>query len=514
MRLAIVFGAYVLTARAGLLLDAVSGFATLVWAPTGIALAATLWWGNAIWPAVALGAATANLLVGAPLPVALGIAAGNTGEALVGASLLRASGFDARLQRLRDVIGLTVFGAFGSTLISATVGVIALRLGGLSHAGTTGATWLAWWTGDLMGNLVVAPALLVLGARPPPKARRFFAVEALVSVLAVAATMSSVFANRRTVLELRVPAYLLFPVLLAVVMRFPQYGAALANLFVAAAAIAFTTLGYGPFVRTGGLSQNLLQLQMFMGVLSTTALLLGAAISERDQATQAREDFLSVASHELRTPLTALNLQLQILGQRAGGERALSPERLASVVQAALRQSRRLSRLVNNLLDISRIRAERLELAPEEFDLAELAREVAGTYEDAGPSRISVGSEGDCRGRWDRQGLEQVMDNLISNALKYGEGKPVDVAVVGRGDGVELTVRDGGIGVAPADQRRIFDRFERAVSSRRFGGLGLGLWITRRIVEEHRGRIRVESEPGHGSTFIVELARAPFGGRE
>jgi signal transduction histidine kinase len=514
LRLAVVFAAYVVSARAGLAVDAVGGFATLVWAPTGIALAAMLLWGFGVWPAVALGAAVVNAFAGAPLPVALVIAAGNTAEALAGTWLLRAVRFDARLQRLSDVLGLILLAAVAA-LVSASVGVLALRLGGLASAELTGRAWRTWWVGDVMGAVVVTPAILIWWKRPPIRKRRHVLAEAALAMVVVGTTVALVFGTRRAIAELRVPSYVLFPVLLAVATRFGQYGAATANLAVSAAAIAITALGYGPFVRSAGLSENLLQLQMLMGILSITTLVLGAAVAERDRAVEAREDFLSVASHELRTPLTSLSLQLQLLFRALEGRGAApSSERMLSTVNAAVRQSRKLGRLIGDLLDVSRITAGQLQLEPEEIDLGALVREVAGSYEEqfrSGGFSISITCEGNCLGFWDRERLEQVVDNLFSNAIKYGDGKPIDVRVSGTAEGVTLSVRDRGIGVSSDDQRRIFDQFARGTSGRRYAGLGLGLWIARRIVEAHLGRIRVESAPGAGTTFVVDLQREPIG---
>jgi signal transduction histidine kinase len=171
----------------------------------------------------------------------------------------------------------------------------------------------------------------------------------------------------------------------------------------------------------------------------------------------------------------------------------------------------KLARLVDDLLDVSRITAGRLSLEREEVDLGALVRESAALWEDQARRAgfaVTVACDGDCRGKWDKKRIEQVLGNLLSNAVKYGGDKPVEVAVRSRPAAIEVEVRDHGIGIAPSDRRRIFDRFERAVPSRRYGGLGLGLWIARRIVEAHEGRIRVEHADGGGARFVVELPRA------
>jgi signal transduction histidine kinase/NO-binding membrane sensor protein with MHYT domain len=233
---------------------------------------------------------------------------------------------------------------------------------------------------------------------------------------------------------------------------------------------------------------------------------------EAQEAIRVRDEFLSIASHELNTPLTPLQLHLQRLQRTvSGGElvEAQSNEQVLRSVEQAQRQTRRLARLVRELLDISRIRLGRLELHPEQMDLGEVVRDVVERFADeqALPHAMpSLRVEGTAQGLWDRIRLEQVVANLLANALRYGQGKPVDLTVRAHDGEAFLQVKDRGIGIAPEARKRIFERFERA-SSRNFGGLGLGLYIVRQIVEAHGGTIEVESELGVGSTFTVKLPR-------
>jgi signal transduction histidine kinase len=188
----------------------------------------------------------------------------------------------------------------------------------------------------------------------------------------------------------------------------------------------------------------------------------------------------------------------------------MPPGELADQLAGIGRQAVRLSRLLDDLLDVSRITAQRMKLEPEEVDLCDVVRDGAARYgEDArrAGSAIELDTQGPARGRWDRLRIEQVVTNLVSNAIKYGGGKPIQVRVEVEPRRARVIVRDQGIGIAPDDLPRIFQPFERASATGRAVSLGLGLFISRYLVEAHGGTIRVESRPGAGSTFTVELPR-------
>jgi PAS domain S-box-containing protein len=227
-------------------------------------------------------------------------------------------------------------------------------------------------------------------------------------------------------------------------------------------------------------------------------------------AVRMRDEFLSIASHELKTPLTSLKLQTH-MHQRKLARTEYSNENTrwaAKSVDTMDRQIERLTRLIEDMLDVSRIDSGKLSIHLEEFDLGEA---VADSYAQIKPQfeaaqcQVSLILEPGVKGQWDHFRIEQVILNLFTNAIKYGAGKPVEIRVRAENDRAVLTVRDFGMGVSPENHARIFERFERAADMREISGLGLGLYITRHIVQMHGGTINVESEIGEGSTFKVEL---------
>jgi signal transduction histidine kinase len=225
---------------------------------------------------------------------------------------------------------------------------------------------------------------------------------------------------------------------------------------------------------------------------------------------RAREEALAVAAHDLKTPLAVLSLQIHRTLRK---EVPLDPERLTAYLSSMARQTRHMTALVDRLLDASQISVGNLELHLETFDLAELVHEVgerlAPDIELSG-CRLTINAEAPVIGLWDRMRLDQVVTNLISNALKYGSGKPVDVLVQSEGGIARFAVRDRGIGIAAKDHERVFEKFERAEVSGLEPGVGLGLWIVRSIVHALGGRIGLSSARGYGSTFTVFLPKRPL----
>src|SRR4051812_28170295 len=242
-----------------------------------------------------------------------------------------------------------------------------------------------------------------------------------------------------------------------------------------------------------------------------------ARVRASEAAVAARDEFLAVAAHELRTPLTSMLLHIEAIERTLPADTA--PESTMQVppteqkrIAAVARQARRLSGLIDSMLDVSKLTGGHLSLELAELDVAALVREVALRFTPdatAAACKMTLHLDKRITGVLDANRLDQIITNLIGNALKYGAGSPVEIAVEGDEQVIRLTVRDHGIGISPVDQERIFRRFERAADERQYSGAGLGLWITSELVKALGGRISLHSVPGAGAAFTVVLPRRP-----
>jgi signal transduction histidine kinase len=239
--------------------------------------------------------------------------------------------------------------------------------------------------------------------------------------------------------------------------------------------------------------------------------------NEARAAVKLRDEFLSIASHELKTPLTSLRLKVDGMLRMAGKDRgAIDVGKLAARVHGVDKQLGRLTELVEALLDVSRAASGQLQLRLEDVELGAVVQAAAERFKDdlasAGCS-LSVmvagpdGPRSPIRGRWDRLRLDEVITNFLSNAVKYGAGKPIQIRVSATETIATIEVEDHGIGISPADQQRLFERFARVVSPEHYGGFGLGLWIVKLLVEAMGGKVAVRSAIGQGSVFSAELPR-------
>jgi signal transduction histidine kinase len=509
-RLALLAAAYLVLAKLGLRVATVGRSVTLVWPPTGLALAALLLGSRRLWPAIAVGAFLVNATTpGVGVLTAAGIALGNTLEAYVGATLVRRRPFRTQLDETRGVLRFALFGAVVATLLAATIGTLSLFAQGLVEARALLPTFRVWWAGDAMGALVVAPALMCWGSRAVDVERRSVGEAVALGVTLAAASLGMLTEPHAT------HPYLVFPPLIWAALRFGPRGATAATLAVSVWTIASTLTGRGAFA-VSSMGDDLMGLEAFLAAVALTSLVLGATTAERVQAIRAREHFISIASHELRAPLAPIRLQVQrILRGLARNPQAMTPESIIESIQVVERQSARLSRLLENVLDTTRLKLGRLPLHPEDVDAVTVFDEVAATMREmlaTAGCTLTVDKRGTPAGHWDRARLGQVLTNLLSNACKHGGSGLIEVSLDGGSTRTKIVVRDHGPGVAPEERERIFDRFEHAETGGPDSGLGLGLYVAREIVQAHGGRLTVDNPPGGGAAFEVDLPARPPGG--
>ncbi len=501
---------YVVVAKLGLTLDAVGGFATLVWAPSGLSLAAVLLFGYPIAPGVFCGALVVNLWMGAPVGAAFGIAVGNTLEAILGAyAVRRLGGFQRAFDSLRHVLALLVPAAIASTLVSALVGVTSLATAGIVSVDQFLRTWRTWWVGDMLGVIVLAPLLLSWASVRGIKVTVLRLVEAialsgLLLVFGVAVFFQTLWADAYP------STYLLFPVFIWAALRFGFRGATMATAIALGIAIWGTARGLGPFARPGEtLTGRLLALQTFMGCAALTPLVAAGALSDRNRAIQAREQLVATVSHDLKNPLGAIRMSADALSRTLPEVRVNRVERH---VQLVVRSVDRMTRFIGALLDASAIDAGRMAMDVHPEGVWALVMDAVDTMRPmTAAKKQSLQVEGNERLQvmCDRTRVLQVLANLIGNAIKFtGEGGRIAVKVEQVRDAVHFSVEDTGKGIDPGQLRHVFERYwhaDRAAG----GGTGLGLDIAKGIVEAHGGKVWAHSQVGVGSQFHFTL---PAGG--
>ncbi len=503
------FAIYFATARLGLSIDAVSRFATLVWLPSGIAVAALLLFGYRLWPGIILGAFLVNLFNGAPPFVALGIGIGNTLEALVATYLLKRNGFSLALDRLRDVLVLVLLAIPLSAMISATIGVSSLFLGKVIAFASYYPTWRAWWIGDMVSILMVTPFLLIWSTWPHGKVSgKRFAEIGILAVFVLAVGLIVFLGLLETDQRSYSMTYLVFPPLIWASLRFGPRGAISAIFALSILAIIGTVQGVASF-STGRLSQSLFFLQSFMGIIAVTTMILAAVMAERRELEQRKDEFIRMASHELKTPLTSLQGYTELLHKKFAG---LGNQEVLLYLSRMVTQIGKLSKLIADMLDISKIQAGKLAFAEEAVDVDELVREVVeNLLHTTAQHQISIEGRAQQEIVGDKERLGQVLINLITNAMKYSpRAERIIVHLTHTDETLTVSVQDFGIGIPKAHQEKVFEQFYRVGSSqdRTYPGLGIGLYIAHQIIKRHGGKMWVESVEGQGSIFFFSLPLA------
>jgi signal transduction histidine kinase len=503
---------YAAAGKAGLSLGNVGGFAAFVWPPTGISLAALLILGHRLWPGVLLGAFVTNVWAGASPAVALGVAIGNTLEAVLGAYVVRRVGdFRGSFESVRHVSAL-IFGAAAlSTLVSATVGVASLTLGGLVHSTAQAAeTWRAWWLGDALGNLIVAPVLLTL-CTPHERIRwsgaRVAEATSLVALLVLSS--AAIFLGPPSRFHPFEFPYVLFPLFIWAALRFQLRGAAAAPALTSAIAVAGAERGLGPFMHDS-LPSGLLAVQSFTGFAVITPLLLAGALEDRARAVRAQDSTMAAISHDLKNPLSAIVMSGEVLVRKVADPAARHH------VETLHRTVNRMMRLIADIMAVSAIERGLLELQSRAEDARSMIDEALDLLR---PLAVAKGVGFDASGvetvqvACDRDRILQVLTNVVGNAIKFCPRETtISLAVISEPAArrAKFSVRDRGPGIPPGERCRVFERYRHAKVAEG-GGSGLGLFIAKGIVHAHGGRIWVESETGAGSTFHFTLPTANRG---
>lgn len=507
--------------KAGLALATVNPSASAVWPPTGLAIAALLLFGPALWPGVLVGAFAVNATSAGTLATSLGIACGNTLEAVVAAFLVTrlARGRHA-FERSADVFRYALFSG-ASALISATLGVTTLAASEFVPWAGYGHVWTTWWLGDVVSAWVVTPFVLEWCNRSDDGIERGRLAElaglftCLLAVVGLAFFAEPFAAGTR-----RNPfTFLCLPPLVWASYRFPRRIVATATLLLAATAVLVTFQGYGPFTSEDK-HMTLLFLQSFMGVVAITVLAVCATVSQSQRAAEdlqrrsaqlhrsneELEQFATVASHDLQEPLRVTASYLQLLERRCGAK--LAPDETQYLNQA-LDSTGRMRELIDGLLSFSRLEpggafvpVDLERVLDRALESLHLALDEARPELERGPLPVVSGDETQ---------LVQVFQNLIGNGLKFRRpASPARIRIEARahGDQWHVSVQDDGIGIQPAAFERIFLLFQRLHHRDEYPGTGLGLAICKKIVERHGGRLWVESRPGEGSTFSFSIPRS------
>ncbi len=494
--------------------------ASSIWWPTGIAMAAILLAGFRIVPTVFVAAFLVNVTTAGSIPTSLAVALGNTLEGIVAVALVnRFAGGRNAFASAGGVLRFAGLAAMASTAVSATIGVTSLLLGGYAAPADRVEIWFTWWLGDAAGAMLVTPLVVLWWTNRTWRWSRQQVQEAVLLLAALGAVAVATFFHPTLA---RYPlSFLCLAPLVWGALRFGPRETATAVFVLALIAITATAANRGPFTMTTP-NESLLVLQAFLVLTTMTVLPMAALTAERraslereraaraeaDAASRAKDEFLAILGHELRNPLAAISAAAAVLddGRQTDAERA----RLAEAVR---RQSRHLARLFDDLLDIGRMTANKLQLRREPLDLGVVVRRavealvvarglpterielaIGAVWIDADPVRIV-----------------QIVENLVDNALKHTPaGRRIRVTVQESGDIAELRVEDEGLGIRPELLPNVFEPFMQGQQGldRRTGGLGLGLTLVQRLTELHGGNIEARSEgTDRGSAFILRFPR-------
>ena len=519
---------YLAAGKLALQLAFVNASASPVWPPAGIALAALLVFGYRVWPAIFIGAFAVNFWTTLNILSSLGIASGNTLEALCGAWLVnRFAGGTQVFDRPQNVFKFAL-AAIISTTLSPTVGVSSLAVSGFAQWSSYWPIWATWWLGDASGVLVIAP-LLLLWSVPSTQRKwnRKQALEVSVLLLLLIVLAETVFGGWFPISARNYPiSFICGPIVIWTAFRFTQRETATGIFILSAIAIWGTLHGFGPFILQTE-NQSLLMLQSWTAALTITAMAIAAAIAERNRAQAAieqqkdaveaanrtKDNFLAMLSHELRTPLTPVMAALDTL--EADGLRSNESKNSLAMIRRNVELE---SQLIDDLLDLTRIAKDKLQLRFGPLDAHEVINNVVEICQPEAQARnlkLHLNLRGGAHHiSGDAAKYQQIVWNLLKNAIKFTADNG-EITISSSNPEPQLlavAVHDTGIGIEPEIMNRIFDPFEQGERAfqRRYGGLGLGLAISKSLAQAHGGTLIARSEGrDRGSTFILTMKTVP-----
>jgi signal transduction histidine kinase len=520
---------YVIAGKIGLNLASLHASASPVWPPAGIALAATLLLGYRAWSAIFVGAFLVNLTTAGDIATSVAIATGNTVEAIAGAWLVnRFAGGKNVFDRPQGVFKFALAAAI-SAVISPVFGVTSLALYGFADWTNYGAIWVTWWLGDVAGDLIFTPLVLLWGIRWKLTWKKEETIEVGVLLLLLALLSAVVFGGWLEISAKNYPiAFICGPIVIWTAFRFTQRETATGIFILSVIALWGTVRGFGPFVGQSE-NQSLLTVQSWTAVLAITAMALSAGMAERrrieeelqqqksivEAANRTKDHFLAMLSHELRTPLTPVISALDSL------ETEPTQTQDAKASLAMIRRNIELeTQLIDDLLDFTRITRDKMQLRVAPIDAHQAVSNVVEICRAEARSKIlnvhlNLRATS-CHVSADAAKFQQIIWNLLKNAIKFTpEGGDITISSDNPSEAVfTLSVRDTGIGMEPEVMQRIFDPFEQGNRSfeHRVGGLGLGLAISKSLAQVHGGTLTAQSDGSNrGSTFTLSMQALPQG---
>jgi signal transduction histidine kinase len=517
---------YFFAAKFSLKLAFLHASASPVWPPAGIALAALLVVGYRAWPAIFVGAFVVNLTTAGNVFTSVGIATGNTLEAIAGAWLIhRFAGGTQVFDRAQDVFKFAL-AIIVSTLVSPTLGVTSLALAGFADWANYSAIWVTWWLGDMTGDFIVAPLMILWFAASARRWDRAALAEVISLFLLLFVLGQLVFGGWLPVSAKNYPiAFICGPIVIWTAFRFTPRETATGIFILSALAVWGTLRGFGPFVTESG-NQSLLMLQTSTAILIVTSMALAAGMAERrraeaaieqqratvEAANRTKDNFLAMLSHELRTPLTPVLAALDALkAQRQ------PPAELDATLAMMRRNIELESQLIDDLLDLTRITKDKLQLQFESVDAHQAIAEVVEICAaEARAKKLEVRLDlqaSDFHVMADPAKFQQIIWNLFKNAIKFtGENGIITITSANHLPHIlTIGVGDTGIGIEPEIMERIFNPFEQGERSfqRKFGGLGLGLTISKSLAQAHGASLIAKSEGrDRGATFLLTMKTA------